>query len=122
MIIIDGTIYNIGVKSMKRTGEFLDKYATRNEAGTLMRKLIGVYFNYEIEFSPTNNLSEYSALWDKLTEPTEFHTVKLPSDSGYYTFTAYFSGVSDEFRKISSGQSYSQSLKAQFIAKSPARS
>lgn len=121
-IIIDGTTYNVGVKSIKRTAEFLDKYANRTESGNLERELIGVYFNYEIEFAPTNNATSYSALWDKLTEPTEFHTVTVPDDTGAYTFTAYFSGVKDEIRQIKSGQPYFQALTAKFTAKTPARS
>lgn len=121
-IIIDGTTYNVGVKSIKRTAEFLDKYANRTEVGNLERELIGVYFNYELEFAPTNNSTAYATLWDKLTEPQEFHTVVVPDESGSYTFTAYFSGVKDEFRQIKIGQSYFQGLTVKFTAKSPARS
>lgn len=122
MIVIDGVSYNIGVKSLKRTAEFLDKYAQRTENGDLQRELIGVYFNYQLEFAPTNDAAEYVRLWDKLTEPEEFHTVTVPSDSGNYTFTAYFSNVGDEIRQIRNGKTYFQALTANFTAKSPARS
>lgn len=121
-IIIDGTTYNIGVKSLKRSADFLDKYAQRTENGDLNRELIGVYFNYQLEFAPTNDAAQYSALWDKLTEPVEFHTVTVPDENGSYTFTAYFSGVGDEIRQIRGSQSYFQALTAKFTAKSPARS
>lgn len=121
-IKIDGVTYDVGVKSIKRTADFLDKYANRTEQGTLERELIGVYFNYELEFAPTNNSTAYAALWNKLTEPQEFHAVVVPDESGNYTFEAYFSGVKDEFRQIKSGQSYFQGLTVKFTAKSPSRS
>ena len=122
MIVIDGETYNIGVKSIKRKADFLDKYAERTENGDLQRELIGVYFNYELEFAPTNDVAEYARLWDKLTEPEEFHQVTVPDENGNYTFTAYFSGVGDEIRRIKDGQPYFQALKVNFTAKSPARS
>lgn len=122
MIVIDGETYNIGVKSIKRAADFLDKYAERTENGDLQRELIGVYFNYQLEFSPTNDIAEYVRLWDKLTEPEEFHQVIVPDENGNYTFTAYFSGVGDEIRRIKDGQPYFQVLKVNFTAKSPARS
>ncbi len=122
MIVIDGDTFNIGVKSIKRKADFLDKYAERTENGDLQRELIGVYFNYELEFAPTNDVAEYARLWDKLTEPTEYHQVTVPDENGNYTFTAYFSGVGDEIRRIKAGQPYFQALKVNFISKSPARS
>jgi hypothetical protein len=122
MIVIDGDTYNIGVKSIKRKADFLDKYAERTENGDLQRELIGVYFNYELEFAPTNDVAEYARLWDKLTEPEEFHQVTVPDENGNYTFTAYISGVGDEIRRIKDGQPYFQALKVNFISKSPARS
>ena len=122
MIVIDGDTFNIGVKSIKRKADFLDKYAQRTENGDLQRELIGVYFNYELEFAPTNDVAEYARLWDKLTEPEEFHQVTVPDENGNYTFTAYFSGVGDEIHRIKDGQPYFQVLKVNFTAKSPARS
>jgi hypothetical protein len=121
MVTIDGTAYNIGIKSLKRKADFLDKYADRTEDGALNRELIGVYYNYELAFSPTLDATEYSALWDKLTEPEEFHTVIVPSDTGDYSFTAYMSNVTDELLKKDNTNTYWQSLTANFIAKIPAR-
>lgn len=120
MITIDGTVYNIPVLSMTRKAEFLDKYAERSEDGVLHRELIGVYFNYQLKFGQTNNTTEYAALWNKLTEATEFHTVVVPDESGDYTFTAYFSNVSDELRRTKTAANFWKSLTVNFVAKSPA--
>src|SRR5512142_2537375 len=107
MIIIDGVTYDVPVASVKRTADFLDKYAERTEDGVLHRELIGVYFNYQLQFG-SNGVSptEYAALWNKLTEATEFHTVTVPDESGDYTFTAYFANVSDELKKTTGAANF----------------
>lgn len=121
MIIIDGVTYNIPVISIKRKADFLDKYANRNEDGDLLRELIGVYFNYQLQFGSTTDADEYARLWDKLTEPVEFHSVTVPDESGNFTFTAYFSNVGDEIKKQKAAANYWKNLTVNFLAKSPAR-
>ncbi len=121
MIKIDGITYNIPVVSIKRRADFLDKFADRSELGDLLRELIGVYFNYQLQLGSTTDTEEYARLWDKLTEPVEFHTVTVPDEAGDYTFTAYFANVGDEVRKIQNAKNYWKNLTVNFIAKSPAR-
>lgn len=121
MIIIDDLTYNVPVASIKRKAAFRDKYANRTESDDLFRKLSGVFFNYELKFGSTTDVAEYARLWDKLTEPVEFHTVTVPDESGDYTFTAYFSNVGDELRKTTAEKNYWENLTVNFIAKSPAR-
>ena len=118
-ITIDSVTYDIPVKSIRRTADFLDKYAERTQDGNLQRELIGVYFNYQIQFGRTTDTTEYAALWAKLTEAEEFHTVTVPDESGNYTFTAYFSNVSDELRKQKSAANFWQNLTVNFIARTP---
>lgn len=122
MLIIDGVTYNIPVIKLSRSADFLDKYANRTENGDLQRELIGVYFNYKLKLGSTLDTEEYAKLWKKLTEPVEFHTVTVPDESGNYTFTAYFSNVSDELRRQKGNKNYFQELTVSFTAKSPARS
>lgn len=119
-IIIDGTTYDIPVIEVTRKAEFLDKSAERTEDGKLHRELIGVYFNYTIRFGRTSDVAEYAALWAALTQATEFHDVTVPDESGDYTFSAYFSGVSDRLRKIRNAQNFWQDLTVNFIAEEPA--
>lgn len=122
-IVIDGETFAVPILSIKRKAEFLDKYAERTEDGILHRELIGVYFNYELQFGRTGALSEYAALWAKLTEVEEFHTVVVPDfdgTGGQYTFDAYFSNISDELVKESSDKTFWKNLTVNFIAQSPA--
>ena len=121
MLTIDGQTFKIDVLSVKRSADFLDKYAERNEAGDLQRELIGVYFNYKLQLAPGLNRAEYARLWAKLTEPVEFHTVTVPCEEGDFTFTAYFSNVADELLLQRAGRNTWKNLTVNFIAKSPAR-
>jgi hypothetical protein len=120
-ITIDGTSYNVPVKVMKRKAEFLYKYAERTADGKLHSELIGVYFNYQLTFG-TAAMSDYASLWAKLTEPTEFHTIVIPDEDGDHTFEAYFSNVTDEFKKVDDTNRWMKDLTVNFIAQEPARS
>ena len=119
-ITIDGVTYNVPVRSIKRTADFLDKFAERTVDGKLHRELIGVYFNYKLQFGQAG-MTDYAALWQKLTEPVEFHTIIIPDEDGDLTFTAYFSNVSDELVKVKGSGRYWKNLTANFIAREPAR-
>jgi hypothetical protein len=120
-LIIDGTTYDIPVIAISRKADFLDKFAERTEDGVLHRELIGVYFNYKLQLGKTTDTAEYAALWNKLTEAEEFHTVTVPDEDGItYTFTAYFSSVGDEVRKVQGAVAFWQSLTVNFTAQSPA--
>ena len=119
-IYIDGTYYDVPLLSIKRTGDFLDKYANRTEDGDLHRELIGVYFNYQVTFG-TMDISTHQALWNKLSEPVEFHTITIPDSTGTYTYTGYISGLSDEIRRILSAGVEYQNLSCKMIAKTPSR-
>lgn len=121
MLYIDGIGYKIDVLIVKRTADFLDKYAERTENGDLERELIGVYFNYKLQLGPGVDRAEYARLWDKLTEPVEFHEVTVPDEDGDYTFTAYFSNVADELLRKVAEKNYWKNLTVNFIAKKPAR-
>jgi len=119
MIIIDGTSFDIPVLSIKRSADFLDKFAERTNDGKLHRELIGVYFNYQLKLGSTSDTALYQSLWAKLTEAEEFHTVTVPDESGDYTFTAYFSNVRDRLRKQKGSDNHWNGLTVNFISRSP---
>ena len=119
---IDDEIYNVAVLTgIKRNADFLDKYAERTDDGDLKRELIGVYFNYKtIKFAKQTdkNYDEYNRLYNKLTEPEEFHDIKI----GNNEFRAYFSNVSDEMYAFKNNREYYKNLTVNFTAKTPSRS
>lgn len=120
MIVIDGQNFNLPVVRIRRKAQILDKYGERTNDGILHRELIGVYFNYEIQFGRTNDTALYASVWEKLTEPVEFHTVTVPDEQGDFTFVAYFSNISDELLK-SKAENFWKDLTVNFIAREPAR-
>ena len=112
-IVIDGITFNIGVfADIKEAADFLDKYANRTEDGDLKRELIGVYFNF------SDNYEEYERLWNKLSEPEEFHQIKIAN----FEFKAYFSNVSRVIYGYKNNRAYRKDMTVNFTAKKPARS
>jgi len=121
MIKIDGIDYNVPIASLTRTADFLDKFAERTADGVLHRDLIGVYYNYEIEFGRAPSMAEYTLLYQKLTEPEEFHTITLPDEDGDLTFSGYVSGIRDELIRIRGSERYWMKLSCSVVAQSPSR-
>ena len=120
MIVIDGTTYDVPVMTLEETGDFLDKYAERTEDGILHRELIGVYRNYQIQFGRDAATTEIAALWSKLLEPVESHTVVVPDyDGEKYTFTAYFANVRRKLTRETATKTFWKELTVNFIAVSP---
>lgn len=122
-IKVDGIFFDIPMVSLKRSADFLDKYAERNEEGDLLRELIGVYYNYTLTVGTSTDFgdTDYDAFWDKMTEPVEFHEISVPTLNGYYTFTGYISSVSDEYKKILDNEATFTGFTCKLTAKSPAR-
>lgn len=120
-LIVDDIKYNIRVKTgVKRTADFLYKYANRVQSGWLESELIGVYFNFSnisFEKQTDKNYNEYNSLYDKLTEPNEKHTITIAN----FTFQAYFANISDEIYIYKNNKAYFKNLTVEFKAVGPAR-
>ena len=121
--MVDGIFFDIPMVSLKRTADFLDKYAERTEDGELQRELIGVYYNYTLTAGTSTDFGEtdYETFWNKMTEPVEFHDISIPTQSGYYTFRGYISSVSDEYKKILENEAEFTGFTCKLTAKGPAR-
>lgn len=121
MITIDGTEYTVPIVSLKRKAEALDKYAERTEDGRLHREMIGVYINYYIQFGTGADTAAYAALWEKITEPEEFHTVIIPDGDGTHEFECYFSNISDKMFRYKDPQAFYKDLTLNMISRDPTR-
>jgi len=63
----------------------------------------------------------YARLWNKLTEPVEFHDFVVPDLNGKYAFRGYVSNVSDEMLKVLSDGVKFGSLSCKMISKKPSK-
>lgn len=100
-LIIDGTTYNIPLVSIKRTLDFLEKYAERSEDGDTHIETIGLYKNYKISIGTINDPELYDALIEHITDcENRFHHVTLPDASKQFDFYGYFSSIQDEVEVV----------------------
>ena len=121
-IYIDGNLYNVPLVSIKRTFDVLDKYAERNEEnGDLLREILGVYANYQLNFGIIEDDDLYERLIDKLTEPEEFHEFEIPDTKKPFSLRGYISQVSDEVMKSYGDTVKYQNLTCKFTMKKPFR-
>lgn len=122
-IKVDGVHFDIPMVSLKRTADFLDKYAERTEDGILHRELIGVYYNYALTVGTSTDFgdTDYDYFWDFMTRPVPFVDISLPTKTGYYEFRGYISSVSDEYKKILDNKAEFTGFTCKMIAQSPAR-
>lgn len=100
-LIIDGKTYNVPMVSIKRTMDFLEKYANRTEDGDIKMETIGLYKNYTISIGTIDDPEIYDELIEHITDcENRFHNVILPDAAKNFTFYGYFSSISDEVEKV----------------------
>lgn len=118
-LYIDGTKYNVHLIDVKRTGDMLDAQAYRTEDGILHRKVIGMYYNYEVTVGIEEDLDLYDKLFNKLTEPVASHSVQLPGEDAPQS--RYISSVSDGILRVTKKGTLYKDLTFKAICTSPSR-
>jgi len=122
LIIIDSVTYGVPIKKLTIKADALDKYAERTVDGDLHREMIGIYYNYEIEFASGYKFpDEYKLLWDKITEAEEFHEITLWDENGTHTFDGYFANPQNEMLRIKDGTTYWKSRTVSVVSKKPTK-
>lgn len=104
IVTIDGINYNIMIpeNGIERSFSIADTdNAGRLLNGTMVRDIIGTYYNYKILFE-TKYLStdEYDNLYAKLSAPVDYHMITVPYGQETLTFQAYITSGSDTLRKV----------------------
>ena len=121
-LIIDGIHYNIPFVSIKRTMDFLEKYAERTEDGDIKIETIGLYKNYKISIGEIDDPVMYDALIEHITDCTNrFHTVVLPDASKNFEFYGYFSSIEDEIEHILTDHTKYKGLSWKMTSKKPSK-
>lgn len=121
-LVIDGISYNIPFVSIKRTIDFLEKYAERTEDGDIKIETIGVYKNYKISIGTIDDPILYDKLIEHITDcENRFHTVILPDASKNFEFYGYFSSIEDEVERILSDSTKYKGLSWKMTSKKPTK-
>lgn len=119
-LIIDGTTYNIPLVSIKRTLDFLEKYAERSEDGDVQIETIGLYKNYTISIGLIDDAELYDQLIEHITDcENRFHHVILPDASKQFDFYGYFSSIKDEVEKVLENGAQYKGLSWKMTSKKP---
>lgn len=119
-LIIDGTTYNIPLVSIKRTLDFLEKYAERSEDGDVQIETIGLYKNYTISIGLIDDAELYDQLIEHITDcENRFHHVILPDASKQFDFYGYFSSIKDEMEKVLENGAQYKGLSWKMTSKKP---
>ena len=122
---IDGVSYNVFVPEggIRRSGQILDgENVGRTPSGAMIRDIIGTYYNYTIDLDTSQtNVAEYDKLYDVLTAPTEYHTLKVPYAQGTLLFKAYATSAEDTLKTMAGGKNLWGDLSVSFIAMKPQR-
>lgn len=126
LLTIDGKKFEVLITKLSRNASIADRYDRRVYSGDLERDVIGTYVNYTLEFAYCDEPDKYDILWHKLCEPVKFHTLILPSNTGYTgSFQAYINNVRDtiEYSKPTSsatkGDRIFRNLSCDFVARLP---
>lgn len=120
VVTIDDVDFTLGLINIQRKVDVLDKYAERTVDGDLKREILGVYFNYTLNFSGFWDMVQYDRLFKKLTEPVNFHRFVIVSNTGLEVpFKGYVAGVEDVIEYASGNLRSISGLKCEIIAKEP---
>lgn len=126
MIVVDGKEYDVIVNEVDLDTEFVYKYAERTKDFSLKYELGAVYFNQSITFGIGKSNSDFSKLWDLLSDKGidngTGHNVQIWTPIGKLTFLMYPNGVRVKMLREKGGDTWWSGMQVKFIAVKPARS
>ena len=123
--VIDDVEYDpktLAIKSINRSFQVLDgSKAGRSLGGSMLRDIIGTYYNYTITFdAKIGHEDVYEQLYETLSAPVDYHTLSLPFANKTITQKMYVTSGNDKlvrFRK--DGENFFNELSIQFVAMNP---
>ena len=114
--------YSVSVVSLKRQFNSLDRDDTDRSTitGTLIRNVIGSFFNYSVEVNTKRlNRAEYDSLYNIITSTNEFLYFKFPFGQNDYAFYGYVSTADDELLRVEGNKRFWGNLSFEIVPKSP---
>ena len=120
-VVIDGTRFPVDIVDLEMTSDVIDKYAERVESGSLQHEVLGVFYNYKVEFDAIQDPALFESFYSMLTKPKNSWVVTLPGLYTTYTFNCYIRVEGVKIRRHRASGNVYEGLKVSFIAIDPAR-
>lgn len=120
---IDGKEYSgVVVWSLKRSFQVLDGENTgRAMNGTMIRDIIGTYYNYTLELDTTDaTVEQYDELYETLSAPVASHALVVPYGQQTLAFDAYVTNGEDNLARMDEINRWG-GISVNFIAMKPQR-
>lgn len=123
---IDGRYFNVFIpqNGIERNFAIVDtNEAGRVLTGSMERDIVGTFYNYTIKLDTSFlSFSEYDELYEILSAPDEYHTIKVPYAQSTLEFHAYVTQGKDVINRIDKdGTIHWKQLSVNFIAMDPER-
>lgn len=126
MIRVDGKDYDVIVTDVSLDTEFIYKYAERTKDYSMKYELGAVYFNQSFAFGLGRSNSDFSELWDLLSnkgvDNGTGHNVEIWTPIGKMTFLMYPNSISLKLVREKADNTWWTGMQVKFIAVKPARS
>lgn len=126
MIRVDGKDYDVIVTDVSLDTEFIYKYAERTKDFSMKYELGAVYFNQSFTFGLGRSNSDFSELWDLLSnkgvDNGTGHDVEIRTPIGKMTFLMYPNSISLKLVREKADNTWWTGMQVKFIAVKPARS
>lgn len=120
---LDGKEYpGIIVMNLERSFQVLDgENSGRSQNGTMIRDIIGTYYNYTLELDTTETTAEqYDELYETISAPVASHALVVPYGQNTLAFDAYVTSGTDNLLRMDSINRWG-GISVKFIAMKPAR-
>lgn len=89
---------------------------------TYFNDVLGTWMKYTVAIAvPMEQVGEYSAIYEVLTDPKNFHEFVLPYNDGTITLTARVQTVSDVWVRLKGNKNYWRKTKFDIIANAPTK-
>jgi hypothetical protein len=120
---LDGKEYKgVIVMALERSFQVLDgENSGRSQNGTMIRDIIGTYYNYTLELDTTEATAEqYDELYEAISAPVAYHTLVVPYGQNTLAFDAYVTSGTDNLLRMDEINKWS-GISVKFIAMKPQR-
>lgn len=120
---INGRYYDVKILEVLRNYQVLDNddNAGRTADGTMVRDVIGTYYNYTVRIDPSQTArGEYDDLYDLISSPIDYIQLTILVGRHQQTFDAYVTKGQDKIIYVNNVPKWT-ALSLNFVAMEPQR-